>query len=50
VLRKKPETPITRGEVTDLIAMIMGIDAKLDRVLDLLEDGHNDEEEADDRS
>ncbi len=50
VLRKKPELPITQEEVTELISMIMGIDAKLDRVLYLLEDGSDDEEEADDRS
>jgi hypothetical protein len=48
VLWKKPEPPITNKEVTDLMAMIMGIDAKLDRVVALLEDGHNDDEEADD--
>jgi len=50
VLRKKPELPITQEEVTESISMIMGIDAKLDRVLYLLEDGFDDEEEADDRS
>jgi hypothetical protein len=44
VLWKRPEPPITRGEVRGLAVMIMTIDEKLDRVLDLLEDEGNGEE------
>jgi hypothetical protein len=47
VLRKKPEPPITREEVRGLAVMIMRIDEKIDRVLDLLEDDGYGEEEAD---
>jgi len=47
VLRKKPEPPITREEVRGLAVMIMRIDEKIDRVLDLLEDGYGEEEAED---
>jgi hypothetical protein len=47
VLRKKPEPPITREEVRGLTVMIVRIDEKIDRVLDLLEDDDGEEEAED---
>ena len=34
--RQKKDTPITRAEVSDLIRLLMGMDWKLDRIMEEL--------------
>ena len=43
--RRVKEAPITREEVTGLVKLIMGIDWKLDRIMEELEIANGEEED-----
>jgi len=43
--RRVKETAITRAEVTDLIRLLLGMDWKLDRIMEELGIAHGEEED-----